>query len=95
MLVEREKELCVGELTQALDEIQPKVSRHLAQLRQCGLLLDRKQGQWVFYRLHPRLPAWTRIVLQATGEANKVFLNKNLANLSRMRDRPDRAENYY
>ena len=95
MLVEREEELCVCELTQALDEIQPKISRHLAQLRQCGLLLDRKQGQWVFYRIHPRLPAWTRIVLQATGEANKVFLNKNLANLSRMRDRPDRAENYY
>lgn len=94
MLVEREEELCVCELTQALDEIQPKISRHLAQLRQCGLLLDRKQGQWVFYRINPTLPAWVKSVLQATGKANKTFLKKNLTNLLRMNDRPDRAANY-
>lgn len=94
MLVGREGELCVCELTQALDEIQPKISRHLAQLRQCGLLLVRKQGQWVFYRINPALPAWVKSVLQATSEANNAFLKKNLTNLSRMNDRPDRAVNY-
>jgi len=94
MLVEHEEELCVCELTRALDEIQPKVSRHLAQLRQFGLLLDRKQGQWVFYRINPTLPAWVKSVLEATSEENKAFLKKNLANLSRMNDRPDRATNY-
>lgn len=93
MLVEREEELCVCELMQALDEIQPKISRHLAQLRQCGLLLDRKQGQWVFYRINPRLPDWAKSVLQATNAANKTFLKKNLANLSRMNDRPHRSAN--
>ncbi len=43
-------ELCACELVCALDDSQPKISRHLAQLRSCGLLLDRRQGQWVYYR---------------------------------------------
>ena len=33
VLLSHEGELCVCELTHALDEIQPKISRHLAQLR--------------------------------------------------------------
>jgi hypothetical protein len=33
LLIEHEQELCVCELMKAIDEIQPKVSRHLAQLR--------------------------------------------------------------
>jgi ArsR family transcriptional regulator len=93
MLVEREQELCVCELTEALDVSQPKISRHLAQLRQCELLLDRKQGQWVFYRINPALPGWAKLVLQQTTASNPAFLKQNLANLSRMGDRPDRAVN--
>jgi ArsR family transcriptional regulator, arsenate/arsenite/antimonite-responsive transcriptional repressor len=93
MLIEREEELCVCELTEALEEIQPKISRHLAQLRRCELLIDRKQGQWVFYRINPALPEWTKSVLQQTNQANKAFLRENLANLSRMGDRPERVAN--
>lgn len=91
MLIESEEELCVCELTEALDVSQPKISRHLAQLRQCELLLDRKQGQWVYYRINPALPGWAKSVLQQTGDANKVFLKENLANLARMGDRPNRV----
>ena len=91
MLVEHEGELCVCELTEALQEIQPKVSRHLAQLRQCKLLLDRRQGQWIFYRINPSLPSWAKAVLTQTTEANPGFLKDNLANLCRMGDRPERA----
>jgi ArsR family transcriptional regulator len=91
MLIESEDELCVCELMEALGESQPKISRHLAQLRQCELLLDRKQGQWVYYRINPVLPDWAKSVLHQTNEANKVFLKENLANLSRMGDRPNRT----
>jgi len=91
MLIEHEGELCVCELTEALDESQPKISRHLAQLRQCGLLLDRKQGQWVYYRINPSLPGWAKSVLQQTNDGNKAFLKTNVANLSRMGDRPNRV----
>ncbi len=55
LLIEHQQELCVCELMKAIDEIQPKVSRHLAQLRRCDLLVDRRQGQWVFYRINPAL----------------------------------------
>ena len=53
LLVQNQGELCVGELVDALQLSQPKVSRHLASLRECQLLDVRKSGQWVFYRVHP------------------------------------------
>lgn len=91
MLVEYENELCVCELTEALQEIQPKVSRHLAQLRQCELLIDRRQGQWVFYRINPSLPDWAKSVLKQTTAENALFLKDNLRHLRRMGGRPERA----
>lgn len=65
MLVEH-GELCVCELTSALGLSQPKVSHHLGALRKAGLVSDRKQGLWVYYRLHPSLPQWEMTVLQAS-----------------------------
>lgn len=47
----REMELSVGELAQTLAQGQPKISRHLKQLIECGLLDRRKEGNWVFLRL--------------------------------------------
>ncbi|MBB3061328.1 metalloregulator ArsR/SmtB family transcription factor [Microbulbifer rhizosphaerae] len=90
LLIHMERELCVCELTGALGEIQPKISRHLAQLRKCDLLLDRRQGQWVFYRINPALPLWTKAVLEQTAEHNRQFLDENLKKLSSMGDRPER-----
>ncbi|HEN3622421.1 TPA: As(III)-sensing metalloregulatory transcriptional repressor ArsR [Yersinia enterocolitica] len=57
-------ELCVCDLCTALDESQPKISRHLAMLRESGLLLDRKQGKWVHYRLSPHMPSWAAQVIE-------------------------------
>ncbi len=68
MLLHGEGELCVCELIHAVDLIQPKVSRHLAALRAAGLVADRRQGQWIYYRLHPELPAWAIAVLTATAQ---------------------------
>jgi ArsR family transcriptional regulator len=90
LLIAREGELCVCELTCALDEIQPKVSRHLAQLRSCGLLADRRQGQWVYYRLHPHLPDWVHQMLQTILDANRNWLAPDSQRLDAMRNRPER-----
>ena len=90
LLIHRESELCVCELTQALGEIQPKVSRHLAQLRKTGLLTDRRQGQWVFYEINPQLPDWVFNVIEQTSHNSIEFLTENLTNLARMGDRPQR-----
>lgn len=58
LLLSGQEELCVCDITQALDLAQPKISRHLAILRETTILLDRKAGLWVHYRLHPDLPCW-------------------------------------
>ena len=77
-------ELCVCELTESLQESQPKISRHLSLLRTTGLLLDRRQGQWVYYRLHPELPAWVLSILQQTLTANQQWLADDLRRLQAM-----------
>ena len=77
LLIAREGELCVCELTCALDESQPKISRHLAmQLRHAG---RSPSGQWVYYRLHPHLPDWVTDMLQPILAANKNWLSDNAA----------------
>jgi len=65
MLLLNEEELCVCHLTKTLDIVQPKVSRHLAVLRENELLLDRRSGLWIHYRLHPSLPIWCYKALQS------------------------------
>ncbi len=46
-----ECEMTVGELTRALGQSQPRVSRHLKLLCDAGLVKRRPEGSWVFYRL--------------------------------------------
>ncbi|MEK6486499.1 transcriptional regulator [Klebsiella grimontii] len=66
LLLKEMGELCVCDLCAALDQSQPKISRHLAMLRESGLLLDRKQGKWVHYRLSPHMPTWAaQVIAQA------------------------------
>ena len=91
LLILREGELCVCELIHALDDSQPKISRHLAQLRSCGLLVDRRQGQWIYYRLNPQLPQWVNTVLETTLQANQPWLHNDAQRLDAMGDRPQRA----
>lgn len=64
-------ELCVCELTFALQLSQPKISRHLAVLREHQLLKDRRDGQWIYYRLHPDLPSWSLRTLGALIEGTE------------------------
>jgi len=62
-LLVQEGELCVCELSTALNEIQPKVSRHLAVLKDAGVVIPRRNGTWMFYRLAEDMPQWTRALL--------------------------------
>jgi len=90
LLLTEEAELCVCEFTAALRESQPKISRHLAQLKSCGLVADRRQGQWVFYRLNPALPQWLSATLkQLVAEQSDLILSFH-HQLSQMGDRPER-----
>jgi len=65
VLLIQQEELCVCQLTDAIDVLQPKISRHLSILRKKGILQDRREGLWIFYRLHPEMPIWAYKTLQA------------------------------
>ncbi|WP_043310514.1 metalloregulator ArsR/SmtB family transcription factor [Pseudomonas sp. ML96] len=91
LLIAEHGELCVCELMCALDDSQPKISRHLALMRSSGLLLDRRQGQWVYYRLNPELPGWVTEILQITLHANVDWLADNTSRLCNMDGRPVRT----
>ena len=90
LLLQREGELCVCELTHALDVAQPKVSRHLAALREAGIVTDRREGQWVHYRINSELPPWAVAVLQATteGVSGQSPFAADRAALAEMPNRP-------
>ena len=62
IILERQN-VCVCEITEILQLSQPKISRHLALLRNLLILLDERKGQWVYYRLNPDLPVWATSIL--------------------------------
>lgn len=56
-------EHCVCELMAKLDASQSRMSRHMKNLREEGLVLARQDAQWVRYRKNPALsPERTAIV---------------------------------
>ena len=88
MLIRQHKRLCVCELTAALDIAQPKASRHLAILRDAGLLDTERQGHWVYYSLNSCLPEWSIRVLNEIAEGNPGLISVELERLAAMDDRP-------
>lgn len=46
-------ERCVCDLTDSLDAAQSRLSFHLKTLKEAGLVHDRKEGRWVYYRICP------------------------------------------
>jgi len=49
----RDGEQCVCDLTETLETSQSLLSFHLKTLKDAGILMDRRQGRWVYYSLNP------------------------------------------
>lgn len=47
----RDEEVCVCFFTEVLVESQPKISRHLAYLRNAGIVKARREGKWMHYSI--------------------------------------------
>lgn len=59
----RDHEVCVCFFTEVLDESQPKISRHLAYLRNAGIVSARRDGKWIHYSIeHPNDPYAAKIL---------------------------------
>ena len=93
VLISTTGELCVCELTHALEVSQPKISRHLAQLREANVVQDSRAGLWIYYSLHPELPAWARAALTSTlqGIREQSPFAADRLRLQQMTDRPHAA----
>jgi ArsR family transcriptional regulator len=46
-----DQEICVCYFVEILDQLQPKISRHLAYLRSAGMVAARRDGKWMHYRM--------------------------------------------
>jgi len=63
-------ELCVCQITTVLDLAPATISKHLAGLKAAGLVQQRRDGKWVFYRLAERdFNAYARHFLTLVGAA--------------------------
>ena len=58
-------EHCVCELMRKLGATQSRMSRHMQVLKQAGLVLDRRDAQWVRYRINAGMSPEVRAVLLA------------------------------
>lgn len=66
-------EHCVCELMARLDASQSRMSRHMKVLREAGLVLDRRDAQWVRYRRNPDLAPELAAVIDAVLAAEHKF----------------------
>jgi len=66
-LLGAQKEICVCDLCVVLGVSQPKVSRHLAILRETRLVDVRSEGKWKFYSLAQPATSLHRTLLRCIG----------------------------
>lgn len=66
-------EHCVCELMVRLEASQSRVSRHMKVLREAGLVVARRDAQWVRFRRNPDLEPEFRAVVTAVLKAEKLL----------------------
>ena len=100
LLLEKE-ELSVAELQEILSKGQSQISTHLSQLKQAGLLEDRRTGKNILYRLKPARGAEGKVVSQllillrqAAAEIPEAEQDRNGLRLI-MTKRRDRVRSYF
>ncbi|MBD9642345.1 metalloregulator ArsR/SmtB family transcription factor [Pantoea sp. PNT02] len=80
LLLREAGELCVCDLCTATQQSQPKISRHVALLRDAELILDRREGKWIHYRLSPHMPAWAASIIDTAWNSQREEVRESLKN---------------
>ncbi len=70
-LLHQKGELCVCDLIDALEMIQPKISRHLALLRKYKLVTATRKGTWMYYQISNTLPHWAAKIITSFTEMHQ------------------------
>jgi ubiquinone/menaquinone biosynthesis C-methylase UbiE/biotin operon repressor len=93
LLLLEQEELSVAELQEILSKGQSQISTHLAQLKQAGLVDDRRTGKNAFYRL--KAPAeLMELLRKAAGEVPEAVEDRQALRLA-LRKRQDKMRRYF
>jgi DNA-binding transcriptional ArsR family regulator len=68
-LAANHREVCVCEVVDALGISQPTVSKAFKALKEAGLVADRRDANWIYYRLNEAAPEWVSEVVHTTIDA--------------------------
>jgi ArsR family transcriptional regulator len=86
------REVCVCYFVEILKQSQPKISRHLAYLRNAGIVSARRQGKWMHYSIERPDDAGAAAILDATLMSFRTApeMLSDLARLSKACCQPQR-----
>src|SRR5439155_5204337 len=93
LLLLEQEELSVAELQEVLSKGQSQISMHLAQLKQAGLVEDRRMGKNSFYRLKAP-PELMDLLREAASEIPESAQDRDALRLA-LRKRRDRMRRYF
>ena len=87
-----DREVCVCYFVEILKQSQPKISRHLAYLRNAGIVSARREGKWMHYSIVRPVDPQAAAILAVTLASFKSdrAMQSDLANLSRACCEPQR-----
>lgn len=86
------REVCVCYFVEILKQSQPKISRHLAYLRNAGIVNARREGKWMHYSIEKPADGGAAAILDATLEslATDREMQSDLARLGKACCEPER-----
>jgi ubiquinone/menaquinone biosynthesis C-methylase UbiE/biotin operon repressor len=93
LLLLEQEELSVAELQEILAKGQSQISTHLAQLKQAGLVEDRRMGKNAFYRLTAS-PELMELFRQAAVEIPEAAMDQDALRLA-LRKRTENMRRYF
>jgi ArsR family transcriptional regulator len=77
LLLDAGAELCVCEFVDSLEQPQYNVSKHLAALKSVGLLQNRKEGRWVYYRPADAPEPFQELLFRAVATIPTMVLDRD------------------
>ena len=70
-------EHCVCELTDVMKATQSRLSFHLKVLKEAGLIVDRREGRWMYYSINPDAIKELEEVVETLKQSAKLALSVN------------------
>ena len=77
------KKLCVCQICGIMEETQPKISKHLAKLRDMGFVKDERKEQFIYYYLNLENKLFEGILKDIVGNIEEYgTLKKDIKNIT-------------